>query len=155
MRLSISLLWVLKGINTGQRTFLSHLLVHPDITSAYFPSPALFTPPAILFAPSSTDVDASANPFATGRPALPVAPSNVSPTPLPNAPTTPPTVFVTPPTVLPTVEVTNLTPDVTPDSCWPMGIVDVSVGFVKLSRLEACMGSDLYVSSVCGLGLCS
>jgi len=109
----------------------------------YFPSPARFTPPAILPAPSSTLVVASAIPRATGlssvsmtiviaqsverpgayRPALPVAPSSVSPTPRPKAPTTPPTVFVTPPTVLPIVEVTNLTPDVTPESSWPMVMV--------------------------------
>jgi len=64
-------------------------------------------------------------PRATGLPALPVAPSSVSPTPRPSAPTTPPTVFVTPPTVLPTVDVTNLMPEVTPDSCCPIGIVIV------------------------------
>lgn len=89
----------------------------------YLPSPARFTPPATSLAPFSMLVETSEIPLATGRPALPVAPSTVSPTPLPSAPTTPPRVFVTPPTVLPTVEVTNLTPLVTPDSCWPIGIV--------------------------------
>jgi hypothetical protein len=39
-------------------------------------------------------------------------------------------VFVTPPTVLPSVDVTNLTPDVTPDSCWPIGMVMVGSFFV-------------------------
>jgi hypothetical protein len=71
-------------------------------------------------------------------PALPVAPSIVSPKPRLAAPTTPPIRLVRPPTVLPTVEVTNLTPAVAPESCWPIGIAEYYVVFGAFENL-ACV----------------
>jgi hypothetical protein len=90
--------------------------------SSYLPYPASLTPFAIRWLPSSIPVPASAMLLPTAFPALPVAPSMVSPRPRLAAPTTPPTRLVKPPTVLPMVEVTNLTPAVTPESCSPIGI---------------------------------
>ena len=91
-------------------------------TSSHLPYPASLTPFAIRWLPSSIPVPASAMLLPTAFPALPVAPSMVSPRPRLAAPTTPPTRLVKPPTVLPMVEVTNLTPAVAPESCWPIGI---------------------------------
>ena len=91
-------------------------------TSSHLPYPASLTPFAIRWLPSSIPVPASAMLLPTAFPALPVAPSMVSPRPRLAAPTTPPTRLVRPPTVLPMVEVTNLTPAVAPESCWPIGI---------------------------------
>jgi hypothetical protein len=91
----------------------------------YLPYPASLTPFAIRWLPSSIPVPASAMLLPTAFPALPVAPSMVSPSPRLAAPTTPPTKLVKPPTVLPTVDVTNLTPAVAPESCWPIGIAVV------------------------------
>jgi hypothetical protein len=104
-------------------------LPSPDF---YLPYPASLTPFAIRWLPSSIPVPASAMLLPTALPAVPVAPSIVSPRPRLAAPTTPPTRLVKPPTVLPTVEVTNLTAAVAPESCWPIGIAAVLFCFACL-----------------------